>query len=110
MLWLGLAVAWDSYLLLLPGLILWGLGMPFCYAPTLRTMANAVPQEKQGQTSGIGITARLLGGTLGLAVPSTLLVMTGSFAVVFVATACVMAAVVLFGWVAIGRGQKDAAG
>jgi EmrB/QacA subfamily drug resistance transporter len=110
MLWLGIAVAWDSYVLLLPGLILWGLGMPFCYAPTLRTMANAVPQEKQGQTSGIGITARLLGGTLGMAVSSTLLVMTGYFAVVFIATACVMAAAVLFGWLAIERRPKEAVG
>jgi len=101
MLWLGLSVAWDNYVLLLPGLVLWGLGMPFCYAPTMRTMANAVPQEKQGQTSGVGITARLLGGTLGMAVSSTLLVMTGYFTVVFVVTALVMAAVVLFGWFTI---------
>jgi len=106
-LWLGFAVAWDSYVWLLPGFILWGLGMPFCYSPTLRTMANAAPLDKQGQTSGIGITARILGGTLGMAVGSTLLLMTGDFAAVFVTTAATVAAGVVFGWFAIERLEAE---
>jgi len=107
MFWLGIAVAWDSYLLLLPGLIVWGLGMPFCYAPTMRAMANAVPREKQGQIGGIVITARLLGGTFGMAVGSTLLTMTGTFTAVFLATAAFMLAVVVVGYTAIETGESD---
>jgi MFS family permease len=103
MLWIGLAAGWDSYLLLLPGLLLWGGGMSFCYAPTLRAMANSVPADKQGQISGIGVTARLLGGTVGMAVCSTLRVMSGSFQVVFLATGGIMLAVLVFGWAAIER-------
>ena len=103
MFWIGLAVAWDSYALLLPGLVLWGGGMPLCYAPTLRAMANAVPAEKQGQASGIGVTSRLLGGTIGMAVCSTLLVMTGYFEAVFLATALLMLVVLVLAWFAIER-------
>ena len=101
MIWLGIAAAWDSYLLLLPGLALWGGAMPFCYAPTMRAMANAVSREKQGQSSGIGITARLLGGTVGIAVCSTLLVATGNFQAVFLATGGTMIATLIVAWLAI---------
>ncbi len=99
--WIGLAAGWDNYVLLLPGLIFWGIGLPFCYAPATRAMANTVPAEKQGQIGGIAVTARLLGGTIGVALCSTLLVMTGDFQVVFLATGAVMLAVFLFGWFAI---------
>ena len=103
MAWLALAVPWKSYLLLLPGLILWGLGMPFCYSPTLKAMSNSVPTEKQGQTGGIGVTARLFGGVIGTAVSSALLVAIGSYEGVFFATAGVMAASLVFGALAIKR-------
>ena len=101
MAWIVITIVWDSYVLLLPGLLVWGLAMPFCYSPTLRAMANAVPQEKQGQTSGIGITSRLVGGTVSMALSSTLLVATGSYQLVFLVTAVLMAAAWLGGWRAI---------
>lgn len=103
MFWLAVTVAGHSYLILLPGLFLWGIGMPFCYAPTLRAMSNSVPKEKQGQTSGIGVTSRLFGGVIGTAINSSLLVGTGSFTSLFLATAIVMAASVVFGTFAIRR-------
>jgi hypothetical protein len=108
MLWLGFAVAWDSYVLLLPDLIGWGLGMPLCYAPALRAMANSVALEKQGQASGIGVTFRLMGGAIGMAIGSSLLVATGYFAVVFLVTAAIMLMAVVFGWFAIGRESREA--
>ena len=103
MVWIGVAAAWDSYILLLPGLVIWGVGMSFCYSPSLRAMANSVPAEKQGQTSGIGVTARLLGGTFSMAIGSTLLIMTGYFQVVFLTTAGIMLAALVVGWFAIER-------
>jgi EmrB/QacA subfamily drug resistance transporter len=105
--WIGVVLAWDSYVLMLPGLIMWGLGMPFCYAPTMRAMANAVPQDKQGQIGGIVITARLLGGTFGMAIGSTLLATTGTFTVVFLATAGLMLAAVAVGYAAIETGEGE---
>ncbi len=101
MFWLAIAVPWNSYVLMLPGLVLWGLGMPFCYAPTLRAMSNSVPTEKQGQTSGIGVTSRLVGGVMGTAISSSLLVGTGTFQSVFFTTAIVMLVSVIFAAFAI---------
>jgi len=101
MAWLGLAAAWHSYLLLVPGLVSWGLGLSCCFAPALRAMANAVPQEKHGQISGISVTSRVLGGTIGMAVCSALLVASGSFQVVLLVTAAIMLAALIFGWFAI---------
>lgn len=103
MAWIGLAAGWERYAVLFPGLLLWGVGLSFCYAPTLRAMANTVPADKQGQISGIGVSARLLGGTVGMAVCSTLHAMSGSFQVVFLATGGLMLAVLLFGLSAIER-------
>lgn len=103
MFWIGLVATWDNYALLVPGLILWGGGMTFCYSPTLRAMANGVPVEKQGQISGIGVTSRLLGGTVGMAICSTLLTMAGLFQVVFLTTAVLMLLVLIFGWAVIER-------
>jgi len=105
MFWIGLTAGGDSYVLLLPGLILWGIGLPFCYAPATRAMANAVPTEKQGQIGGIAVTARLLGGTIGVAICSTLLIMTGDFQAVFLVTGAIMLAIFLFGWFAIEPGH-----
>jgi len=103
MVWLALAVPGNRYLLLLPGLILWGLGMPLCYSPTLRAMSNSVAADKQGQTGGIGVTSRLFGGVIGTAVGSSLLVATGSFQAVFAITAAAMATSLVFGAFAIKR-------
>ncbi|HMB77159.1 MAG TPA: MFS transporter [Kiloniellaceae bacterium] len=97
MLWIAVAATWKSYLLLLPGLLLWGGGMVFCYAPTMRAMADSVAPEMQGQCSGIGVTARLLGGTLGVALCGGLLTATGGFQPLFFATAAVMLLSLLFG-------------
>ncbi len=110
MAWIGLATAGDSYLWLLPGLILWGLGMPFCYAPTIRAMANQVPKDQQGQVSGVGVTARLLGGTIGMALCSSLLSMTGSYQAVFLLTAALMLFTLLVAYLTIGKDdpEKDA--
>ncbi|MCG8546459.1 MAG: MFS transporter [Alphaproteobacteria bacterium] len=109
MAWIGLAAAWDSYLLLLPGLVLWGVGLSFCYAPVLRAMANAVPPEAQGQTSGIAVSDRLVGGTIGMAICSTLFATTNSFQVVFLVTAALMFAALLFGLFAMEREAEAAA-
>lgn len=95
MFWIGVTLGGDRYLLILPGLILWGIGMPFCYAPTLRNIANTVPEDKQGEVGGIGVTARLLGGVFGMAVGSSLLLMTGGYQPVFLVTALLMLGAVL---------------
>lgn len=101
MAWLGLATDTASYWVLLPGLALWGVGMSCCYSPTLRAMAASVPLQQQGEVGGIGATARLLGGALGMAIGSTLYISSDSFAPVFLVTAALMGAAALQGWLRI---------
>ncbi len=107
LLWVGFAVVWDSYWLLLPALLVWGGASPFLFMPPQRAIMNAVPASKQGQAGGIAMTSQLLGGTIGMAVCGTLFVMTNDFRVVFLATAAWMLAVLLIGWFAIERGTKE---
>ena len=59
---------------------------------------NAVAQEKQGQAGGINLTAQFLGGTIGMAVSSTLLVTTGSFEIIFLAAAGLSLPVLVIAW------------
>lgn len=93
----------DNYWLLLPALLVWGAGMTCCYSPILSAMANAVPADKQGQVGGIGVTSRLLGGTLGMALCSTVYVTTRSYADVFYLTALVMFAALVCVWLNVGK-------
>lgn len=108
--WIAYASAvFDSYLMLAPGLLACGIGMPFIFAPSLRAMANAVPQDKQGQVGGIGVTFRLLGGTLGAAIGSTIVLVTGTYPAVFLLTALVSLVAFLAAWSAIPaqKGTED---
>lgn len=101
--WIAYAATGHGYAFLLPGLIGWGLGMPFCYVPVLRLITNSVSLDKQGQASGIAATSRLVGGTMGVSLSSTMLVSTGSFSAVFTLTGALMLVTLLFGWWAIER-------
>lgn len=100
-LWIGFASRWDSYALLLPGLVVWGLALAICFMPPQKAVMSAVPGEAQGQASGILMTSRLLGATIGMAICSALFTMTGSFEMVFLVTGAIMLAVLLLGWLTI---------
>ena len=73
----------ENYLVLAPALLVWGIALPFAMIPTGRITANAVPSEKQGEVSGLVITARLVGGTLGVTMGSVLLAMEAGFGSIF---------------------------
>lgn len=106
--WIGFAIVWDNYWVLLPALLVWGAASPFLFMPPQRAIMNAAPVSKQGQAGGIAMTSQLLGGTIGMAVCGTLFVMTKDFRVVFLATAALMLAVLLIGWLAIERETNGA--
>ena len=103
-------MAWDSYLWLLPGLVLWGVAQPGLFIPPMRAIMNAVPVAKQGQASGIVLTAQLFGGTMGMAILGTLLATTQSYRAVFLATTALAAVVLVLGWFTIERAGGRAAG
>ncbi|MCV0426375.1 MAG: DHA2 family efflux MFS transporter permease subunit [Roseibium sp.] len=80
---IGGATIFNNYWAIAPFLLLWGAAIPYSMVPTGRITVNAVPVEKQGEVSGLIITARLLGGTLGVTMGSVLLAMGAGFASIF---------------------------
>ncbi len=77
------------------GYVLWGCCVPFLFVPPRRAIMSAVPQELHGQASGISMTFQLLGGTVGMALGSSVYAITSSYTWVFcfvaVFAACVLA-------------------
>ena len=107
--WLAVAVIAESYLALLPGLILWGLSQPFVFNPPFTAILNAVPAEQRGEASGVATTGRQLGGALAVALIGASFIANGSFEAVFWIATAVSAGV----WVAAfllldrpGRGER----
>ncbi len=103
LLWIGLAVSWDSYGLLVPAFVVWGFVCNSLFVAPRKAAMSAVPVEKQGQTGGILMTAQLLGGTIGIAVCGTLFAVTGDFRIVFLAAAVLSFVVLVIGWFSIER-------
>jgi len=103
MIWIGLAFAFQSYPMLVPGLLLWGCAVPLCFIPAQRAIMSAVPANAQGQASGITATIRLLASTIGMAVSSVILATTGSYRAVFLVSGGVLAIAMLVGWLVIER-------
>jgi MFS family permease len=97
------AMTWESYLVMFPGLLAWGLSPAFLFVPPQRAVMSAVPPAKQGQAGGIAMSSQLIGATVGMPVCSTLFSMTDDFQVVFAATALFTGFVFAVGVIAIER-------
>lgn len=80
---LAMATIKQDYILVLAALILWGASMPSIAIPVRRVQMNSVPKEKQGQASGMNMTVQMLGGSLGLAICSAILVESQSYPLLF---------------------------
>lgn len=98
LIWLSWALSQETYWLLAPGLILWGVGTTFLFAPPRSAVMNSVPPEEHGQVGGISMTAQLLGGTMGMAISSTLFTTTHSYSVIFIANAALVVVVLALAW------------
>jgi len=67
--WIGTAAsAGSSYVSLLPGFILGGLGMGLSFAPLSATVMMGLAPARRGEASGAYNTVRELGGVFGIAV------------------------------------------
>jgi EmrB/QacA subfamily drug resistance transporter len=99
----ALATAWNSHALIVPPLILWGATLPFISVCPRRALMSAVPQERQGQASGLNLTLQMLGGTVGMALCGTLLVATGDYRSLFLLTAGAIFAALLGAWFLVER-------
>ena len=101
--WIGLTVSADSYLLIAPGLLIWGCGVIFMFAPPRSARMKMVPPEEHGQIGGIAMSGQLVGGTIGMAVCSMLFSMTRSFAAVFLVNAAIIVVVLIVAWWFVDR-------
>ena len=109
LIWIGVAVAWNRYELLVPAMLVYGIFQPLLFVPPMRVVMGAVPAEKQGQAGGIVLSAQFLGATIGMACLGTLLAATGSYQVVFLATGAWVALVLVLGWFVIRDPEGQAA-
>lgn len=88
MLAVALGIIWNSILLVLPALMVWGVCVSVLFVPALRDVMNAVPPDKRGEAGGISMTAQLLGGTIGMTVCGTLLTTTSTYWPIYALTVC----------------------
>jgi hypothetical protein len=106
---IAVAISVESYAVMFPGLLAWGLSPAFLFVPPQRAVMNAVPPAKQGQAGGIAMTSQLLGATIGMAVCSTVFTGAGNFAAVFWSNAALTGLVIAIGWLTIERRPRAVA-
>lgn len=100
---LAIGIQSENLVLVGAGLLIWGLSVPLLFVPPRRAVMSAVPAEMGGQAGGILTSCQLLGGTMGMALCSTIFSMTHSLPAVFWGTAVVALVVLLFGVVFFQR-------
>jgi MFS family permease len=71
---LALAQISDAIVLILPGLLLIGLGVGSMLTPSVNVVQSAFPEERQGEISGLSRSVSNLGSSLGTAIAGTILV------------------------------------
>ena len=109
--WLAVAVTAESYVALVPGLIVWGLSLPLVFNPPLTAILNSVPASQRGEASGVATTGRQLGGALAVAVLGASFVANGSYAAVFWIATVVSVGIWLAAYALIDRpGRATSAG
>lgn len=101
LLWMGLAMIWQSYWLMFPAFLIWGGALPFLFVPPMRAIMNEVPITKQGLAGGIVLCAQLLGGTLGMAISSLLFSSFQNYSLVFLITGSLTAFVLFLSYLKI---------
>ncbi|GHD49069.1 MFS transporter [Thalassobaculum fulvum] len=84
------AIAW-----ILPA---WGATLPFLAVTSRRALMSAAPAELRGQAGGANLTIQMLGGTMGIALASTLLASGGGYGTLFIATGAVTLGTVAGAW------------
>lgn len=99
----GIVTSFDNYALLIAPLIVWGATLPFIAVSARRALMNAVPKLKRGQASGVNLTIQMLGGTVGMALCGTLLLVTGDYRSLFLMTGVLTLITVLCVWLSVER-------
>ncbi|MEM1005423.1 MAG: MFS transporter [Pseudomonadota bacterium] len=104
---MALGMSLDAMVLIYAGMLLSGTAISFLFVPPQRAVMMSVQPRMQGQAGGIVLSSQLLGGTLGMAICSTVYAMSGSFAAVFWMTAAVCAVILVYAYLAIEKSQPN---
>jgi MFS family permease len=64
---LAIGVGYNNYLMLLPGLLVYGTGLAIVLTVNDPVSLDTVPEEDEGQASGVSATAEQGGGAIGIA-------------------------------------------
>jgi DHA2 family methylenomycin A resistance protein-like MFS transporter len=67
----GLVATWSAdsaYVVLLPAMLCWGIGLALLTPAVVAAAVGAVPADRSGLASGVNNTARQAGGAIGIAV------------------------------------------
>lgn len=83
-------------------LLVWGSTLPSISVVPRHALMSAVPPAQHSQASGVNLTVQMLGGTIGMAVCTTLFAISHDFRLVFLVTGLVVLAAV-----AISLGMID---
>ncbi|MBG6202118.1 EmrB/QacA subfamily drug resistance transporter [Labrenzia sp. EL_13] len=97
---LCLATLSQSFIALIPGLLLSGVAFPFLFIPSQTALMAQLPENLHGQGGGISISSQMIGGTLGLSISSAIFSGANSYQYVFVAVAVSVA--IAFGFSLFG--------
>ncbi len=100
---IGLGTRLESLWLIGAVLVVWGAVMPGIAVTARPALMGAVPAEKHGQASGVNLSIQMLGGTIAIAVCSTLLILTGSYWLVFLLTGLVTLGSAAVAWMMVER-------
>ena len=71
--WMALAADQQSYLWVLPGLVIIGLGVGLSMSPATTAITESLPEEKQGVASALNDTVREFGASVGVALIGSVL-------------------------------------
>ncbi len=96
----------DITALVFAGYILWGCCVPFLFVPPRRAIMSAVSQNLHGQASGISMTFQLLGGTVGMALGSSIFAITNSYPLVFFFVAGFAACVLAYSFASLTEAKS----
>ena len=99
----GVGMEAESHAIIITALAVWGVAMPVVAVPTRRAVMSSVPATHRGQAGGVNLTIQMLGGTIGVALCSTILAATGDYASMFFMTGAVMLLVLLVARLTIER-------
>ncbi|MES0824386.1 MFS transporter [Ruegeria sp. SCP11] len=104
---IALGMHQDVTALIYTGYILWGCCVPFLFVPPRRAIMSSVSQDLHGQASGISMTFQLLGGTVGMALGSSVFAITNSYPLVFCFVAGFAACVLAYSFASLAEARPS---